>query len=337
MPFPVLVAAAVCITTAGVGVVKGYRAHKTNQLAKKINRRANDLIKTWKENVDKSREKTNTTLKDYGQYKLDVWTKTMKDFAETFGRIHSIDFSDRYNLSDFSDFTDTRETLQDFKDRSIEFKDVALGLTGAGAAGGLTALGAYSAVGLLASASTGTAIGTLSGVAATNATLAWLGGGTLAAGGLGIAGGTAVMGGLIAGPAILVLGLTMGNKAEKNLEEAKTNEAKAEAIKKELETLVERCDQITRTTELFNKTALKLGDGLLKPLISRMGTIIEEYGTDFRNYPENCKEIVAMALKTALTLRDLMNVDILNKDGSINDSARNAAQKAKNFIDSSEE
>ena len=42
---------------------------------------------------------------------------------------------------------------------------------------------AFAAVGTLASASTGTAISALGGAAATNATLAWLGGGTIAAGG----------------------------------------------------------------------------------------------------------------------------------------------------------
>jgi hypothetical protein len=40
-----------------------------------------------------------------------------------------------------------------------------------------TALGTWALVGTLGSASTGTAIATLSGAAATNATLAWLGGG----------------------------------------------------------------------------------------------------------------------------------------------------------------
>ena len=56
-----------------------------------------------------------------------------------------------------------------------------------------------------AAASTGTAIATLSGAAATNATLAFFGGGSLAAGGLGMAGGTAVLGGLVAGPALCVI------------------------------------------------------------------------------------------------------------------------------------
>lgn len=43
-------------------------------------------------------------------------------------------------------------------------------------------------------ASTGTAISSLSGAAATNATLAWLGGGSLAAGGGGMAAGSVVLG-----------------------------------------------------------------------------------------------------------------------------------------------
>lgn len=49
--------------------------------------------------------------------------------------------------------------------------------------GGITAYAIYYGVGELATASTGTAIAELSGVAAHNAILAWLGGGSLAAGG----------------------------------------------------------------------------------------------------------------------------------------------------------
>jgi hypothetical protein len=59
------------------------------------------------------------------------------------------------------------------------------------------------AVGALATASTGTAISTLSGTASANATLAWLGGGSLAAGGGGIAAGTTVLAGIVAAPVVL--------------------------------------------------------------------------------------------------------------------------------------
>lgn len=55
--------------------------------------------------------------------------------------------------------------------------------------GGLAALGSWTLVSLLGTASTGTAISTLSGAAAYNATLAWFGGGAVAAGGGGMATG----------------------------------------------------------------------------------------------------------------------------------------------------
>lgn len=74
---------------------------------------------------------------------------------------------------------------------------------GAGSvAGGTLAVGSWALVAALGSASTGAAITGLSGVAATNATLAWFGGGALAAGGAGMAGGAAVLGGLFAIPLV---------------------------------------------------------------------------------------------------------------------------------------
>lgn len=74
--------------------------------------------------------------------------------------------------------------------------------SGAGA-GAAVAAGSWSLVALIGSASTGTAIATLSGVAATNATLAWFGGGALAAGGAGMAGGTLVLGGVALAPVVI--------------------------------------------------------------------------------------------------------------------------------------
>ncbi|MCG9751999.1 hypothetical protein L1D54_16095 [Vibrio brasiliensis] len=71
-----------------------------------------------------------------------------------------------------------------------------------GLVGGSAALGAWGLVSLVGSASTGTAISSLSGVAATNATLAWFGGGSIATGGAGMAGGFWVLGGIVAAPIV---------------------------------------------------------------------------------------------------------------------------------------
>ena len=76
-------------------------------------------------------------------------------------------------------------------------------------------------VSAFATASTGTAISSLSGAAATNATLAWLGGGSLAAGGGGMAAGTAVLGLVAAAPAAFIGGITVAVIGSKQKTSAK--------------------------------------------------------------------------------------------------------------------
>lgn len=93
---------------------------------------------------------------------------------------------------------------------------------GAGSiAGGSLAVGSWALVTTLGSASTGVAISGLSGVAATNATLAWFGGGALAAGGAGMAGGAAVLGGLFAVP-LVYFAAKGSHKKAKEVEAANT-------------------------------------------------------------------------------------------------------------------
>lgn len=119
-------------------------------------------------------------------------------------------------------------------------------------AGGTSAVGAWSLVTLFGSASTGTAIAGLSGVAATNATLAWFGGGALAAGGTGIAGGMTVLGGIVAIPLVYVAAKSTHKKA-KNFEDAKMKVEDAIVdIRRRLETLpsiLEHVEARRRETE----------------------------------------------------------------------------------------
>ena len=82
--------------------------------------------------------------------------------------------------------------------RFTEIKAAAQGAV----AGTALGVGSWTAVSALGSASTGIAIATLHGAAATNATLAWFGGGSLAAGGWGMGGGTFFLGGITLIPII---------------------------------------------------------------------------------------------------------------------------------------
>jgi hypothetical protein len=85
----------------------------------------------------------------------------------------------------------------------VDFNVAAELIAGSGI-GIATSAGAWAAVSALGVASTGTAIGSLSGVAASNAILAFFGGGSLATGGGGMALGSAVVGGLAVVPAVMV-------------------------------------------------------------------------------------------------------------------------------------
>lgn len=66
-------------------------------------------------------------------------------------------------------------------------------------AGATAVVGTYATVGALGTASTGTALSTLHGAVATKATMAAIGGGSLATGGLGIVGGVCVLGTIFVG------------------------------------------------------------------------------------------------------------------------------------------
>jgi len=103
-------------------------------------------------------------------------------------------------------------SMPELPDMKNEIKQARAWIKG-GAAGATAAIAAPQAallgVSTFATASTGTAISSLTGAAATNATLAWLGGGSVAAGGGGMATGSAVLGLIAAAPAAFIGGMTV--------------------------------------------------------------------------------------------------------------------------------
>ncbi|MDE2786946.1 MAG: hypothetical protein OXL37_09815 [Chloroflexota bacterium] len=175
----------------------------------------------------------------------------------------AIDFIRKARLANPNIISDAEVNVEDMERLDQAYGDVlkTLGGTGASLVGGagvgaLTALGAYGLVGALGTASTGAAIGGLSGAAASSATLAWFGGGALAAGGLGIAGGTAVLGGIVAAPAIIGFGVFRQVKAGKvqkeaaeKIEQIKVKEAEIGRDQTRLQTVRQRCNEVERTVE----------------------------------------------------------------------------------------
>ena len=85
------------------------------------------------------------------------------------------------------------------------------------------------------SASTGAAISGLSGAAAQSATMAWLGGGALSAGGGGVALGGLVLNFVTIGPALLLGGLVTSGQGRKALTQAAAKQAEVDVAVAELD------------------------------------------------------------------------------------------------------
>lgn len=242
-----------------------------------------------------------------------------------------MELADSVGMDELSEFEVNEDTLKEMGELGSLAAKMASGTVEGLAAGGLMAFGAYSAAGLLGTAGTGAAIAGLSGAAATNATLALLGGGTLAAGGLGIAGGTAVLGGLVAGPAIAVMGFMMDAKADKNLDIAKSKRAKAEKAEVEMKLAGDACRAIGKRADMFSHLISEI-DPIFKSLIGKMEAVVKEKGRDYRDYGEEEKKIIAMALATAGAVKAVLDTPILNKAGAVTEESLTAYERVEAFL-----
>lgn len=202
-----------------------------------------------------------------------------------------------YDSSEISNNTVTR--VNKLNDRYSSALSAGVGAI----SGGALAIGSWTVVSAIGAASTGTAISSLTGVAATNATLAWFGGGALAAGGAGIAGGALVLGGIVAFPLIFIWGFTIHKKARKLEEEAKkiegilpsvtTEREKAEAdnqlIKSQHLSICKACDEFIRSVDDANHKLFKLG------LVSQFfKSVKRDFGFDYYT-PEDKKVLIKLA------------------------------------------
>lgn len=314
MPIPLIIGAAVA--TGIYGAYKSAKGVMDRNEASSLNQDAKSMVDEAKELVESQRKATNDAIEGYGARKLRAFNGVIADFIENFGKLKNVKVSrspelDKLNLGDFS--TQTLNGLrQDYK----ALKDAGLGLGAGLGSGAALAFGAYNGTMLLASAGTGAAISTLSGAAATNATLAWLGGGTLAAGGYGMAGGMMVLGGIVAGPALAIFGHIVGNKAEEALNNARSNMETANTVSADATKLATELNAIELVTTLANGTFSNISTKLRRS-VRELEKIIESEGRDFAKFEEKSQEKVLRTVKFAQLIKAMIDTPILDKDGKL--------------------
>ncbi|CAG9227357.1 conserved membrane hypothetical protein [Paraburkholderia tropica] len=302
--------------TALYGAYKGVSGAIDHNNASDINDDAKSIVDRANARVNTQRQSTNAVLEDYGSRKLRAFNGVIAEFIETFGKLKNVETLrspelEKLNLGDFSTVT-----LEGLKNDYALLKSSGLGL-GSGIGGGAAvAFGAYNGTMLLATASTGTAISTLSGAAATNATLAWLGGGSIAAGGGGMALGTMILGAVAVGPALAILGHIVGNKGEEALNNARSNLQQAKTFRDAATLMHTKLESIQRVSSLANGTFSKISSHL-RLAVRDLNRAIEEHSENYALFPVEARETVLRSVKFAQLLKAMIDTPILDKDGNL--------------------
>lgn len=214
---------------------------------------------------------------------------------------------------------------EELKQASVGAGVLLGGMGGAavGTAAGFAAAGATTAaVMALGTASTGTAIASLSGVAATNATLAALGGGAIAAGGGGIALGTTLLGASTLGVGLLVGGVIFsltGSKLSDKADEAWGQMNRAEA---EINKICIYLQELKSTASSYMAKLFAV-NCIYTRYLSRLENIIEVQGKqDWKNFNVTEQKITENSVLLVSLLFNMCKIKLVEKGLSENDVNR---------------
>lgn len=294
MPWPAFLLWGAAAALGALGVKKGYDAYSDNDKAKEIGEYAESKYEQAKTALENKRKETQCCLESLGKVKADVFSHQIKHLVDIQKKFHS-------KLSGFDEkiFIENMRDAEILVEKSLE---VEKGVGTGAVSGALAALGAYGSVGAFATASTGTAIGSLSGVAATNATLAWLGGGSLAAGGFGITGGMVALGGIALAPLLAIGGFWAASRAEEALTKARKYEA-------DVDIAIEKMEQVKSVMKAI-RTAAGEQTAVIMAAIERFEKV-KVYNTDD-------EEAFMRMFIIGKNLKQILDVPVLNRDGTAN-------------------
>lgn len=330
MAFPIIIIA--CAATGIAGIAKGTKGLHSFSKAKKLNEQSNRFLNDTKYRLNNARKECNKSLIELGKLKVYILNRSMQRFISAFEKIKNYEFDDSGILNELKKFTLDKANFEELKNNATFATSIAESLFTGSVSGAVAAYGAYSSVAFIgAQASTGATISSLSGIAAHNATLAWLGGGAISAGGGGMAAGTVVLGSIALAPALLIGGLIINAKGSKALDEAKANSAKAAKATREMNVAHSICKGITNRSKIFVKLLEQL-DQIFIPIIDKMEEIIENNGTDYSTYQIENKHTIAKAYALAGAIKSVLDTPILTEDGKLTSESGDRVKEIKQLL-----
>ncbi|WQX77394.1 glycine zipper family protein [Helicobacter pylori] len=336
MPLPFILGG-LALAAAGYGVKKGIDALDADCEADEFIKKAESLKEESTKKAESAESDCRRAFMRFGKKKLHVLSHSVSNFLNHFHRLNRLRITIGTKDTDMQDIQkqvlDARKITNQY--REVDFFDVSGAVAGSAIGGVLAAYGAYAGVGMLASTAGGVAIAELSGVAATNATLAWLGGGALSVGGFGMVGGMAVLGGLVAGPALAILGAFSASKMEEKLENAKAYCSQVEKAAKEADAVIDNLQAIRKMADLFTRQITKF-DALFFSLAQEAIATMKKHHYDTSLYNQKEKDQLCVTVSTLMTLSAFLKVSIMDEHQKLNKKAQNALNLMRDQINALE-
>lgn len=322
---PILIGAAIVAAT-GYGGKKGYDGVTAMKSAKRIGAAAEERQRRHVRLVEVAREGLHSVLADLHAERLRIARETLGKMVQLLealerrGRVRS--------PADFRRIGADPEQVRLFVAQYLEAGGTLKGTLAAAGAGAGASAAATGAVSAFATAGTGAAISGLSGAAAESAILAWLGGGSLAAGGGGMALGSLMLGGIAVAPAIAIGGFVLSAQGEKALTKATEYSAEVDRAIARMDTLIEfhrRAE--TRAGEVRTVTALvdRRANDCVSDLLARVDSFDDASDADVGR--------LSLAMLLCKALSELLQVRVINEQGDLDASSADLASRYANVVE----
>ena len=318
MPLPLILAGIGWGLAALAGAGFLIDAREDNDKADELNRKARNLYDKGEDRLNGAREHCAKNLEALGRLRRDVNNSQISRATDLFGKFHNVESSGGVHVTGLPPVS-TRELQETFGKPETGSRSRGSNLLIGGGAGALVAAGGYG-VAAIVTGSAGAA------------TVAWLGGGSVAA-------GSVLLGGLFVAPAILVAGIVKSAKARENLANAERclAEVKEEATRMStaavvLDGLSDVANQYRHMTErLSARTSIALDE--LEGVIKRRWFIHPTSRWDYSKLEDEDRRTLYAAYEFTKGLKELLQAPIMRKDGAPRKDYQRALKKSRRMLD----
>ena len=316
---------------AGKGAVKvgktvsGVQAFQDGKAAKQEKNEA-DKIKAYIESENERRRKeSNKILDAFGRVRLEALSDTVGKFIIYLDLIKKKAKVKEYELLTSIDVTP--EQVKELETVNMNASTALKTLAVSGGNAIAVVMGVPALVTQFAAASTGTAIASLHGAAATNAVLAWLGGGSIASGGFGVAGGMVVLGTLTGVVALASAGVVATAYFAKKHTEATKYLADMKELKAKMELGWTVLENVNKRAQELQDVTLQLKERCLQGLDQLADIMI---GFDAQN-----TEHLKVFQQTAILIKsmsELAQVPVMDEEGNVSEMSGIVKGKVLNVL-----